>query len=312
MRRAPAKVRSSRVALTANRSGRDEGVENISGAVLSEAGSLVARIADKIGMSVAASRKQAAVSAIRRLMASRGLNHVSSLLDLIDADEDLKEELIDEVTVGETHFFRGPAQFDLVRDTILPELRRSRPMGSPIRIWSLGCASGEEPYSLAILCEEEGLSNIVEIAASDISRKALIDAASAEYGEWSLRNTNECWRHRYFLQSGSRYRLRPDLARRVRLTKVALGADALPAPQSGLADFDLILCRNVLVYLDAAAVRRIARQLFACLVEDGWLMTAPTDPPLWKHAPFETSITSAGVVYRRPISSQEGPADDRC
>ncbi|WP_432654010.1 CheR family methyltransferase [Sinorhizobium fredii] len=283
----------------------------MSGAMLLQAGALAGRIADRIGLSIAASRKEAAVSAIGRVMARRGLNHVSDLLGQIDADEDLKEEFIDELTVGETHFFRGAAQFDLIRDTILPERCRSRLIGSPLRIWSLGCASGEEPYSLAILCEADNLSSRVEITASDISRKALSDAAEAEYGEWSLRNTGECWRQRYFLRSGSRYRVRPDLARRVTLTKVALGADVLPAPQIGLADFDLILCRNVLVYLDAAAVHRIARQLFTCLVKGGWLMTAPTDPPLWKYAPFETSITSAGAVYRRAVSGRERPADDR-
>ncbi|OAP36449.1 hypothetical protein AU381_18230 [Sinorhizobium glycinis] len=302
----PAKERFSRVALPANRPIRGEGDVNASGAVLSDAGPLLAKITSKIGPSVAAFRKQAAVSAIRRLMVRRGLN-----LDQIDADEDLKEEFIDEVTVGETHFFRGAAQFDLVRDTILPELCRSRPPGSPVRIWSLGCASGEEPYSVAILCEEGGLSHKVEIAASDISRKALSDAAGADFGEWALRNTDECWRQRYFYQCGSRYRLRSDLAGRVSFTKVALGADALPAPERGLAEFDLILCRNVLVYLEAAAVRRIARELFACLVEGGWLITAPTDPPLWQHAPFERSTTSAGVVYRRPTAPEKAPADDR-
>jgi chemotaxis protein methyltransferase CheR len=92
------------------------------------------------------------------------------------------------------------------------------------------------------------------------------------------------------------------LRRHVEFAHLNLGVDELPAPERGMAEFDLILCRNVLVYLDARAVCRIARQLFACLADGGWLLTSPTDPPLWKYAPFESLITPAGVAYRRSMA----------
>ncbi|MQW87750.1 protein-glutamate O-methyltransferase CheR [Sinorhizobium saheli] len=275
------------------------------GATFRGVDAFASRVADKIGLSFPASRRQAVAGAIRRVMARRHIDDARLLLDQIGARQDLTDELVDEVTVGETCFFRGPAQFRLVRHTILPELRRRQAEGVDIRIWSAGCATGEEPYSLAILCEEDGLSGEVRIAASDISRKALADAMEADYGEWSLRNTGGYLKDRYFRRHGTRFRLRRELAERVRFTSVCLGTDTLPAPEKGLADFDLILCRNVLVYLDAAAVRRIARQLFDCLAAGGWLTTAPADPPLWKLAPFETLTTAAGVVYRRPLNGQD-------
>lgn len=263
---------------------------------------VASRVADEIGLSFPDSRRQAVAGAIRRVMARRHIDDARLLLDQIGARPDLTDELVNEVTVGETCFFRGPAQFQLVRQTILPELRRRQAAGAQIRIWSAGCATGEEPYSLAILCEEDGLSGKARITASDISRRALADAKVADYGEWSLRNTDRHLKDRYFRRHGRRFLLKRELAQRVRFTSVCLGTDTLPASEKGLADFDLILCRNVLVYLNASAVRRISRQLFDCLVAGGWLITAPADPPLWKLAPFETLNTAAGVVYRRPLN----------
>ncbi|THK36094.1 protein-glutamate O-methyltransferase CheR [Ensifer sp. MPMI2T] len=259
---------------------------------------LADQVAYRVGLSFPVSRKGAVASAIARLMTRRGIGDSRSFLDRLGLDEDLTDDAIAAITVGETHFFRGPDQFQLIRQTILPELRR-RSDGSPVWIWSLGCATGEEPYSLAILCDQEGLLDDVRIRAADISRRALVTAKAAEYGEWSLRKTDHKLKERYFTSCEGRFRLHERLRRQVDFAHVNLGADELPAAERGLADFDLILCRNVLVYLDASAVRRTARQLFACLADGGWLLTAPTDPPLWKYAPFETSVTPAGVVYRR-------------
>ncbi|WP_027998868.1 CheR family methyltransferase [Sinorhizobium arboris] len=264
---------------------------------------LAEEVACKVGLSFPASRKSTVAAAIRRIMEQHGLGDSQTLLVRLGLDQDLADDAIAAITVGETHFFRDPEQFQLIRQEILPELRRRRPVGRVLRIWSLGCATGEEPYSLAILCEEEGALEEVRISAADVSRKALAAATTAEYGEWSLRNTDPDVRRRCFTSFDGRFRLNEGLRRQVGFTHLNLGHDALPAPERGLADFDLILCRNLLVYVDASAIRRIARQLFSCLAAGGWLLTAPTDPPLWKHAPFETSITPGGVVYRRTTAA---------
>jgi len=257
---------------------------------------LAADVARQIRLSVAVSRTPSVISAIQRTMSRHGVGSARSFRALLAVDDALADELIDEATVRETHFFRSPTQLELLRHTILPQFSGRAP-DAPARIWSVGCASGEEPYSIAILCEELGLP--ARIVASDISRKALAEAAEANYGEWSLRNIGECQRRRYFLDEGSGFRLRPELTRGVSFTRVSLGFDRLPAPERGLADFDLIVCRNVLVYLKTIDVSRVAGELFACLAEGGWLLTAATDPPLSKHAPFETAITCGGIAYRK-------------
>jgi chemotaxis protein methyltransferase CheR len=261
--------------------------------------SLVSRVGRKIGVRFPASRKQAVASAIQRVMLRRGLEDVADLVGRIGLDEDLTDEVVTEVTVGETYFFRDPAQFDVIRTMVIPALLSQRPEHAAIRIWSAGCSTGEEPYSLAIAMEEDGLADRARIVATDISREALSTARGAEYGEWSLRNGGMDLLGRYFCRRGDRFQLNRRLARRVRFVRHRLGADKLPSPADGIVDLDLILCRNVLMYLEPAAVKRIAGQLFDCLADGGWLLAGPSDPQLWEHARFETSVTPAGVMYRR-------------
>lgn len=301
MQRGGTKIRESRSAVEAGRNIRPE---STIGASISDA--VAAEIARQIRLSFATSRSPALIAAVQRVMSRHSIADPHLLRNRIAADDALQEEILDEATVRETRFFRNSKQFELLRHEILPRLCRPS-ADAPARIWSAGCASGEEPYSLAILCAEDGYP--VRISASDISMKALAEAVDAEYGEWSLRDMGEYMKRRYFLQCDDRYRLTPDVARSVRFTKLSLGFDRLPAPERGLAGFDLILCRNVLVYLDAADVMRIAGELFACLAEGGWLLTAPTDPPLWRYAPFQTATTRAGLVYRKPIhvAREAGP-----
>lgn len=124
---------------------------------------------------------------ICRVMAQYGIGCTDEFVRLIAADEAIFDVVIAEVTVGETYFFREPAQFDAIRNTVLPSLLQARNPMDAIRVWSAGCASGEEAYSLAILMEQEGLSGRAKIRATDISRAALRKARRAEYSSWSLR-----------------------------------------------------------------------------------------------------------------------------
>jgi chemotaxis protein methyltransferase CheR len=103
----------------------------------------------------------------------------------------------------------------------------------------------------------------------------------------------------YFDRRGGRFVLQDRLRQRVTFRSLNLAAANYPSLATGTLNIDLILCRNVLIYLDQDTVARVARGLFAALAEGGWLITGPSDPPLWDHAPFETKVTEAGVLYRR-------------
>jgi chemotaxis protein methyltransferase CheR len=266
---------------------------------------LLQRIGRKTGLSFPQVRHNEIAAAIRRLMKKHSIPDVSNLIERLDVDADLYDAAIAEVTVGETYFFRDPAQFDAIRATILPSLLDKQVSSSSrIRIWSAGCSTGEEAYSLAILMEEMGLGERAHILATDISRSALAKAQRAEYGSWSFRNDQGKNSERYFCRDGQRFQLAERFRHRVSFGILNLAADCYPSVANGTAGVDLILCRNVLIYFDEDTVRWTAQRLFQCLAEGGWLVIGPSDPPLWDYAPFGTTITPGGVLYQR----KAGPA----
>ena len=262
----------------------------------------LARVIDhlraRLGLASPAGRTATLENAIRRAMRTCGVTDPVAILPLLQTDNGVFDAIVAEVTVGETYFFRDPDLFGLMRKLILPEILRARPGGAPLQVWSAGCATGEEAYTLAILMEEEGLDARARILATDVSREALRRARAGVFGRWSLRSDTGRIAERYFTSEGDRLRLADRFRERVSFKFLNLAADFTTA-KAAPPPMDLILCRNVLIYLDPATIRQVARRLFDSLADGGWLLTGPSDPPLWNHAPFKTIITSSGVLYRR-------------
>ena len=235
---------------------------------------------------------------VARGMRRAGAPDVTTYLARLRTDPAELDALVAEITVGETYFFRDPQQFQVIREEILPVLLRGR-VGRPLRVWSAGCASGEEPYTLAIVLAQLGSGSAGQIIGTDISRPALVRARRAEYGPWSLRSTPPDVAARYFEPSGRGFALVCDLHGQVEFRYLNLAADTYPSLASGVWGMDLILCRNVLIYFDAATVERVAARLLAALTPDGWLVLGASDPPLTDLVPCEVVITAAGLAYRR-------------
>ncbi|WP_395834268.1 CheR family methyltransferase [Archangium violaceum] len=243
----------------------------------------------------------AAMEGIDRAMARLGLsNNFDAYRTRLETDPVALDDLLVELTIGETYFFRNPEHFDFVRHEVLPNLRRLRGEGHVVRAWSAGCASGEEPYSLAVLLMEEGYGERMEVRGTDVSRAALARASVASYGDWSLRGT-DAGRMRPFLHpEGKRYTLAPEVRDRVHFGYLNLAEDSWPSPAHGIWGLDLIFCRNVLIYFNRGTIEAVARRLHAALAEGGVLITGPSDPPLGEYAPFETLVTDWGIAYHRP------------
>lgn len=210
-------------------------------------------------------------------------------------DPALLDALLDRLTVGETYFFREPEQFRVLADEVLPDVRRRRKDGE-VRAWSAGCASGEEAYSLAMALLAARVER-ARVLATDLSPAALRLARAATYGPWSLRGLGARRALPFLEARGRTWVVAPRARDLVTVERLNLAAD--PYPQG----LDLILCRNVLIYLDPRAVARVARGLFDALAPGGWLFVAATDPPLRALAPFEEVATIAGRVYRRPLET---------
>ncbi len=247
------------------------------------------------------------------------------------------ERLINALTVGETHFFRDEAQFNALANEVLPSLiMRKRAAAAAIgpdiqpqlRLWSVGCASGEEPFSLAILLKEllpDLDSWYVLILATDINQIALHRAQKAVYSDWSFREPRaKALRPRYFTRYAAaatardpyagkdRYRLRDDIRQMVTFTSLNLIEDDYPAIHTNTVSMDLILCRNVTIYFAEETTRRVIKQLHAGLIDGGWLVVGHSEPSLTLYQDFQTHIFASTVLYQktdRRYALPDGPPE---
>jgi chemotaxis protein methyltransferase CheR len=235
-----------------------------------------------------------------------GLRDLNALQGRL-AQGELWEELLDQVTVRETYFFRNPEHFDLIRDTILPALRLARDPIKRLRVWSAGCASGEEVYSLAILLHEQGLLEDSQLIGTDVSERALVTARAGRYREWSFRAIDRALVPRYFRREQQEYIVADELRKHATFQYLNLLAEQTN-PAQAIGPFDLILCRNVMIYFGPEGIARLERRLFDALAPGGWLLTGPSDPTLGQAAPFEVVMLPHGVGYRRAPAPRFTPS----
>jgi chemotaxis protein methyltransferase CheR len=206
------------------------------------------------------------------------------------------------LTNQESYFFRDPGQLAVIREHVLPELVRRNCHTRTLRIWSAGCSTGEEPYSLAMMLDEV-LPHREEwhvlLLGTDLSEAALERARSGVYGAWSFRALDSQKQERFFAACGNKWEVKPHLRRMVTFAPGNLLLDNFPSPATPLHDMDLIVCRNVFIYFDREAVARVIGKLSATLRPDGFLVTGHTelhDVPLGdlQARPFPQS-----VIYQR-------------
>lgn len=211
----------------------------------------------------------------------------------------LLEALLSAVLVGETFFFRDPQHFQLVRDVI-----GARPAGARLGLsaWSAGCASGEEAYSLAAILREVAGGRPVEVLGTDLSARALARAREGTYGKWSRREAGPML-HSIGAVSSDVLRVDEELRRAVRFERHNL-LDPPPVPAGG---FDVVMCRNVFVYLRADAARRVARHLRDALAADG-LLVVGTFGPIDDPALVPIGARELGAYVHRPAAARPVPA----
>jgi chemotaxis protein methyltransferase CheR len=260
---------------------------------------ILSLVAERSGLVFVANRHVEGETGIARAMKRTGEPDRASYLQRVQADPSAFDDLVDELTVGETHFMRDPDQLDLVRREVFPPLLRRQAAGVPARVWSAGCATGEEAYSLAILLEQAALDEGAVVLGTDLSAAALAKARAGSYSDWSMRGVSDGFRSDYFRHVRGRRVVVDRIRGKVRFERLNLVAQDDYA-SAGAYGMDLILCRNVLIYFAEPTVARIATRLFSCLAEGGVLLTAGADRLLGEYAPFEVEVSRVGLVYRRP------------
>jgi chemotaxis protein methyltransferase CheR len=181
--------------------------------------------------------------------------------------------LLNEITVGETSFFRNGPQLNAIRKIILPKLveARTKLPFLQLRIWSCGCSTGEEPYTLAMILLEESAALLKgwnwEIIATDLNDRSLETAREGVYDSYSLRNTAPRYIERYFAPRAPDFAISNEVKTRVRFRRLnVLDEDKI----SLVKDSDIILCANVLIYFNAASKKRTVRHVFNSLRPGGY------------------------------------------
>ncbi|MEW5928744.1 MAG: protein-glutamate O-methyltransferase CheR, partial [Gemmatimonadota bacterium] len=263
---------------------------------MSPAVAAVLRLAEeRAGLVFSAGQAELAAAAVKRAMQRAGVGEPAAFFGLAEAGGDAWELLLEELSVGETYFFREPDQLAFLRDTVLPGLA-ARDGG--LRAWSAACATGEEAYTLAMLLGDAGCSGF-RVLGTDVVRTRLAAAGQATYRRWSLRGVPDEAVGRWFRREGDRFRVRDGVRASVGFAPLNLAAPRRAYVAAGAWGMDLVLCRNVLIYLDDATTRHVAARLLESLAPDGWLFLGASDPPLAGLVPCEVVQTGAGVAYRR-------------
>lgn len=209
------------------------------------------------------------------------------------SDSELLEFLVEGITIGETYFFRDKHQMNLLKEKILPALIQEKRINNQLslRIWSAGCASGEEIYTVAMLLNEM-LDDFelwrLQLLGTDINTVALQKALSGVYTSWSMRSISDYFKFTYFTHQDKDYLIHQKIKCLVNFLYLNLNEDSYPSLFNGTHAQDLILCRNVLIYFDTEHVEKVMRKMNACLNEGGYLLLGASDPISTQGTTFES------------------------
>jgi chemotaxis protein methyltransferase CheR len=225
-------------------------------------------------------------------------------------DQEKLDLLAQHLTVGETYFFRDEATFQLLKDQILPSLIQTRQQTHRLRIWSIGCCTGEEPYSIAILLSQllpPSSPWSIEIVGIDINKEFLERATRAHYKAWAFRNTSPAMKEKYFTQKqANSWGLIPQIQKMVHFRYLNLIDGQELAALTHKPAADLILCNNVLIYFSLPHIQKVVQHLSNALVEDGILIVTPIEAP-YITDPRLTSMRERGSSFFRKITSPSTP-----
>ncbi len=267
-------------------------------------GMLKAFLKSRVGIVLDADKHYLAQARLAPLTRRFGERTVEGLLQRLGegADPALAQAVIEAMTTNETYFFRDRRPFDLFGETILPQLMHSRAPTRLIRVWCAGCATGQEPYSLAMMLDELAKQLAgwrVEILATDISAAALDTARGASYNQFEAqRGLPVNMLLRYFNREDDRWRLAEHLRARVEFRELNLMSDF-----DGLGPFDVIFCRNVLIYFDVETKKNVLERLARVCRPDGYLMLGAAESVLDLGEAWRAHPQNPGLNIRRPAAA---------
>ena len=219
--------------------------------------------------------------------------------------------LLNEITVGETFFFRNQPQLDALHNIVLPRIvvAKSKTSTRHLRIWSAGSSTGEEPYTLSMMLLEELTGQLkgwtFEILATDLNQISVAHAEQGLYGEYSTRNLPEHFRQKYFVSCGESLQIDAELKSHVKFSRVNLLDDS---KMVFIKDLDVIFCCNVLIYFHGAAKGRVVQHFYNNLLSHGYLFLGHSESPYAVNEDFRLVHLPSATAYvkleKRPLASR--------
>lgn len=274
---------------------------------------LKAHLIESTGLAYYEDKDADLVQRVRRRLSRLGFQSCAAYLELLHDPERGPAEmdaLVETVTIGETYFFRHREHFDALRNLVLPDLIERNAGRRRLRIWSAGCADGAEPYSISILLRQNFAHLLVgwkvSILGTDINRQSLAIAREGRFERWSLRSTSEELTSACFDHDGRRWTLAPAFKVGVSFQFHNLVEDAQPPQLQDHAEFDhagfdLIICRNVMIYFAPQLMRSIVRRFHDCLNPGAWLLVGPSEPNMTCFTAFRIVNAPGVTLYQKPV-----------
>jgi chemotaxis protein methyltransferase CheR len=215
--------------------------------------------------------------------------------------------LLNEITIGETSLFRSQPQLDALRKVILPEIvaEKAKQISRRLRIWSAGCSTGEESYTLAMSMLEESDRLLkgwtVEILATDLNDRSVETAKAGIYGDYALRNTTDYFKRKYFTAADEkRLKVRPEVKKLITFSRLNLQDDSKMLFMKGM---DLILCCNVLIYFDGASKSKVINHFFTNLNFGGYFLLGTSESLMKLNEQFHLVHFPGTIAYWKPSLS---------
>ena len=229
---------------------------------------------------------------VRRLGLS-SINDLCAMLKVARGAE-VGRQVVEAMTTNETYFFRDPAHYEAIRTALLPRLKQQRQDVRKMRFWSAAASTGQEAYSLAMILLEAGLADWnIQILGTDFSTEVLERARAGTYQQIEVnRGLPASLLVKHFIRSGVNWQLREPVRRMVRFETIDLRKS-----MHTLGPFDLVFCRNVMIYFDAETKRKILEELHGTLFRGGWLMLGGAETASGIEELFEKQSIGSAAVY---------------
>jgi len=238
-------------------------------------------------------------SRLNRLMNDNNIESYSDLIDILRENRirGFTDQVVDAMTTNETMWFRDTYPYEALKNTVFPQLDN---IDHKLRIWSSACSSGQEPYSISMIVDEYIKSSLgafkhgVEVVATDISLSVLEQAKKGIYDESAMnRGITEERKRQYFNRIGDLWEIKPEIN-----SRITFKTANLQESYAHLGKFDIIFCRNVLIYFSSEMKTEILNKMAACLNDNGFLLLGSSEAPNRYTDAFEMVRVPQGVIYR--------------